>query len=74
MNDYIINVSRVEELQMISNTDELDRMFQKAKSAIVNGEKVILVRADTQGNQQAFDEFSTLDDLDEFRNRVFKYL
>ena len=59
---------------MISNTDELDRMFQKAKSAIVNGEKVILVRADTQGNQQAFDEFSTLDDLDEFRNRVFKYL
>ena len=74
MEDYTINVTKIEELQTISDTDELENIFSRAKSAVVNGAKVILVRKDFSGNTNKFDEIDTLDDLEAFRKRVFKYL
>jgi hypothetical protein len=36
--------------------------------------KVILVRKDTAGTAAKFDELDTLQELEEYRNTVFKYL
>jgi hypothetical protein len=74
MEDYKINVTQIEELQTISNTDELENIFARAKSAIVNGAKVILLRKEASGHTNKFDEMDTLDDLEKYRERVFRYL
>ena len=74
MREYIINVTKVEEWQTIKNLDELDRVFSRAKTTIVNGEKVLLVRSNSNGTSEKFDEFTTLEELAEYRNRVYKYL
>lgn len=74
MNDYTIDVTKIEELQTISNTNELDKIFTRAKSTIVNGAKVILVRKEASGKTNKFDEMDTLDELEKYRKQVFKYL
>jgi hypothetical protein len=74
MNDYVINVTQIEELQTIQNIDELEKIFGRAKSAVVNGAKVILVRKEASGKAAKFDEIDTLDDLDKYQKGVFKYL
>lgn len=74
MNEYVINVSRIEELQTLKDTDELETIFFRAKSTIVNGEKVLLVRKSGSLPAQKFEEFSTLEDLQQYKERVFKYL
>ena len=74
MEDYTINVTQIEELQTIRNTDELDNLFSRAKSAVVNGAKVILVRKEASGISNKFDEIDTLDDLESYREKVFRYL
>ena len=74
MNDYTINVTQIEELQTINNTDELENIFARAKSAIVNGAKVILVRKEASGRAAKFDEIDALDTLEAYKNGVFKYL
>ena len=74
MTDYTINVTQIEELQTINNTDELENIFALAKSAVVNGAKVILVRKDPSGKASKFDEMDTLDTLEAYRKGVFKYL
>jgi hypothetical protein len=73
MNSYLINVGEVENLQNTKDVDELERIFLKAKSTIVNGESVILVRKQKETTEK-FDELTTLTDLDEYRKMVFKYL
>ena len=74
MQDYKINVTQIEELQTINNTDELGNIFARAKSAVVNGAKVILVRKEASGKENKFDEIDTPDTLEAYRNGVFKYL
>lgn len=74
MKDFTINVTQIEELQTINNRDELEIIFNRAKSAIVNGAKVILVRKESSGKANKFDEMDTLDALESYHQRVFKYL
>jgi hypothetical protein len=74
MKEYVINVTKIEELQTLNDKHELEKIFDKAKSTIVNGERVLMIRKDRTGASQKFDELSTLDDLDLYRKRVFKYL
>ena len=74
MREYVIDVSKIEELQTLNVKDELEKIFFKAQSTIVNGENVILVRKDRNGASQKFDEFSTLEDLHRYKKSVFKYL
>ena len=74
MQDYTINVSKIEELQTINNTDELEMIFARAKSAVVNGAKVMLVRKEFSGKVNKFDEIDTLDALEAYKAGVFKYL
>lgn len=74
MNDYTIIVGQIEELQMLNNTVELETIFSRAKSAIVNGARVMLVRKEVNGKSAKFDELDTLERLEEYRRQVFKYL
>jgi hypothetical protein len=74
MLEYVIDVSKIEELQTLSDKGELEKIFSRARSTIVNGEVVVLTRQDRSGNSQKFDELTTLEDLDRYRKSVFKYL
>jgi hypothetical protein len=74
MKEYIINVAQIEEWQTIKNIDALEQTFTRAKSTIVNGENVILVRKYADGRQEKFDELTNLEDLDKYKRTVFKYL
>lgn len=74
MEDYIINLFEIEELQMINNRKQLDAIFTRAKSTIVNGAKVILLRRHPDGRSDQFDSFTTLEDLSAYRKSVYKYL
>ena len=74
MRAYTIYVNKVEELQTLSDVHELEKIFERAKSTIVNGERVLLARKDKDGKAQAFDEMDTLEDLELYRKTVFRYL
>lgn len=74
MQDFIIDVTRVEELQMINDIQELDILLQKAKSALVNGAGVHLGRKNKEGKLQPFDQISTIPDLTTYKKNVYKYL
>ena len=74
MNDYSINVTQIEEYQNIENVSELEKIFNRAKSTIVNGAIVLLVRKDAAGKSAKFDELDTLEELEKYRMQVFKYL
>jgi hypothetical protein len=73
MTDYVINVTRIEELQTVNDSSELQNIFIKAKSAIVNGASVNLVRKTKTGSEK-FDELTTLEDLERYRKQVMKYV
>lgn len=74
MAEYTINVSDVEELQTISNTDELNKMFVRAQSTVIQGGTVILLRRGVDGSEYKFDEITTEEDIEKYRETVFKYL
>ena len=74
MREYIIDVSRIEELQTLNDKDELENIFYRANSTIVNGEKVLLVRKNKDGKTEKFDEMSTHEDLEQYKKRVFRYV
>ena len=73
MQEYWIDVTKIEELQTVQDVDALDNLFAKAKSTIVNGESVVLFRT-TGGVKSEFDWLTTLDDLEAYRKAVYKYL
>lgn len=74
MAEIIIDVANVESLQMTHDVDELDRIFTKAKSIVVQGGTVVLARKSRQGAMERFDEISTEADLNTYRETVYKYL
>jgi DNA mismatch repair ATPase MutS len=74
MKEYSIDVSRIEDLQTLNDVHELEKIFARAKSTIVNGEKVILVRKTSQQPPQKFDELTSLKELQQYRDSVFRYI
>ena len=74
MKTYVIDVSKIEELQNLNDKNELENIFYRANSTIVNGETVMLVRKNKNGGSEKFDEITTQEDLEQFRKQVFKYL
>ncbi len=74
MKPYNINVVEIEALQTISDQVALNKIFEQAKSTIVNGEVVTLYRKTTERPVQNFDTITTLEDLEDYRKGVFKYL
>lgn len=74
MAEYTINVSEVEDLQTISNVAELNQMFARAQSTIVQGGTVILVRSTSDGSVYKFDEITAEADFENYKQMVLKYL
>lgn len=74
MAEYVIYVGQIEELQTLNDKPALDAIFRKAQSAVVGGEVVALVRQTASGQSYRFDEISTLDDLNEYKKNVYKYV
>ena len=74
MQDYVINVTEVEELQTLNDKDALDIIFERAQRVVVGGGTVILVRQNPNGHRDKFDSFSTESDLAAYKNNVYKYL
>jgi len=74
MAEYIIYVGQIEELQMLNDRQALDAIFRKAQSAVVGGEVVALVRKISSGQEYRFEEISTLEDLNEYKKNVYKYV
>jgi hypothetical protein len=74
MLEYTIDVTKIEELQMTKDRNALDVIFQRAKSTIVNGERVLVRRKQKDGSISPVNEFTTLDDLEQYRKTVYRYL
>ena len=74
MEDYIIKVGKVEEWQTIKDIASLDELFQRAKRTLVGGGTVALVREQPNGETYRFEEFTNLEDLEEYKKNVYKYL
>jgi hypothetical protein len=74
MDEFIISVSKIEELQMLNDKAALDAIFYKAKTTIVNGEKVALIRETRSGDKYRFEEISNLTDLEDYKKNVYKYV
>jgi len=74
MEDYIINVGKVEEMQMINDVAGLDELFQRAKRVLVGGGTVALVREQRLGDTYRFEEFTNLEDFEEYKKNVYKHL
>jgi hypothetical protein len=74
MEDYIINVGKIEEWQMIKDIQSLDEAFRRAKITLVGGGTVALVRELRNGEVYRFEEFTSLEDLAQYRKNVYKYL
>ena len=74
MEDLIIRVNKIEELQNINDTNTLNELFARAKRVLVGGGSVALTRVQPSGEEYKFEELTTLPDLEEYKNNVFKYL
>ena len=74
MEDFIIPVGKVEEWQMTNDTTALDQLFERAKKTLVGGGTVALVREHRSGESYRFEEFTNLDDFEQYKKNVYKYL
>ena len=74
MEDYIINVGKVEEWQTIRDIASLDEVFQREKRTLVGGGTVALVRIQRNGESYRFEEFTNLEDFEQYKKNVYKYL
>lgn len=74
MEDYIINVGKVEEWQTIKDFTALDEIFRRAKRTLVGGGTVALVREQRNGDSYRFEEFTNLEDFEQYKKNVYKYL
>ncbi|WP_207513643.1 hypothetical protein [Longitalea luteola] len=74
MAEYTIYVNQIEEYQMLNDRQSLDAIFRRAQSAVVGGEVVALVRKTSNGESYRFEEISTLEDLNEYKKNVYKYV
>jgi hypothetical protein len=74
MEDFIILVGQVEEWQMTNDIMELDRLFQRARAALVGGGTVGLVRQQRSGESYRVGEFTDLGEFEQYKKNVYKYL
>ena len=72
MEDFIIPVGKVEEWQMTNDVAELDNLFQRARRVLVGGGTVALVRELRSGEAYRFEEFTNLDDFEEYKKNIYK--
>jgi hypothetical protein len=59
---------------MTNDVTELENLFRRAKRALVGGGIVALVRQQRSGESYRFEEFTNLEDFEQYKNNIFKYL
>ncbi len=74
MEDFIIDVAKVEEWQMIGDLRSLDELFIRGRRVLVGGGTVVLTREQRSGESVRFEEFTNLEDFDQYKKNVYKYL
>jgi hypothetical protein len=74
MEDLVITVNNIEEWQTLNDTNNLGRVFRRAQSVLVSGGKVVLERVQPSGEHYKFDEFTSLEDLEAYKQNVYKYV
>ena len=74
MEDFIIPVAQVEEWQMTNDIMELDRLFQRARTVLVGGGTVALVRQQRSGESYRVGEYTDLEEFEQYKKNVYKYL
>lgn len=74
MKDFSINVTEIEELQMTRNIHELDKIFSRARSIVIGGGIIALMRKPASGKAYRFDEIGTEQALEDYKKQVYKYL
>ena len=74
MDDFIINVAKVEEWQMIKDISSLDELFQRGKRVLVGGGTVALIREQRDGTSYRFEQFTNLEDFEAYKKNIYKYL
>jgi len=74
MKDFSINVTEIEEFQMTHNIHELDKIFSRARSIVIGGGTVVLMRKPANGKAYRFDEINTEQALENYKKQVYKYL
>jgi hypothetical protein len=74
MDELIIKVNDIEEWQTIRDLNSLDLTFDRAKRILVGGGTVTLIRIQPSGESYKFEHFTTLEDLQTYKNTVYKYL
>lgn len=74
MDEYTINVGKIEDLQVTKDMNELDKIFAQAKSKVVQGGTVVLTRENPDGSFYNVDEITTEADLTIYKDGVLKYL
>lgn len=72
--DYQISLNEIEELQMLHDTDQLSKIFAKAKSTIVQGSDVQIVRHSPTGELLIIESIDSETELMLYQKSVFKYL
>lgn len=74
MNEFTINVTELEGLQMTNGVDDLERIFNKAYKTIIQGGPVVLIRQNPDGTNYKFDEIMIDSEWKAYKEKVFKYL
>ena len=59
---------------MIKDITSLDEVFQRAKRTLVGGGTVALMREQRNGDSYRFEEFTNLEDFEQYKKNVYKYL
>jgi len=74
MDEYQIKVNQVEEFQMTNSIVDLQQIFKRAHSTVIQGGTVVLLRDNADGSSYTVDEISNEDELKRYKDSVFQYL
>lgn len=74
MADLNIDLGQIEEWQLTKNIKDIESIFLKAKSTIVQGQTVFINRKNEDGSTYVANEISDEPDLNHYKDSVLKYL
>lgn len=74
MTEYIINAGTIEDLQVTNDLIELNKIFLRAHSTVIQGGTVVLIRQNADGSIYKFNEIESEAEMETYKETVFKYL
>lgn len=74
MAEYIIIAGTIEDLQITRDLIELNTIFLRAQSTVIQGGTVIIVRQNADGSTYNINEITTEAEMETYKETVLKYL